>query len=85
MRLTHRTGEATVSSHVHTRQIGSSKLGDQMLSPPYHTTTATDDASARASGDAHLGAPKRKSGWLEFTGPEGSDLVIGSNVTNVLE
>ena len=31
------------------------------------TKTATGDTSAQSSGDAHLGAPKRRSGWWEFT------------------
>ena len=28
---------------------------------------ATAEASPQSSGDAHLGAPKRKTGWWEFT------------------
>jgi hypothetical protein len=30
------------------------------------TKPATGDTSVQSSGDAHLGAPKRKSGWWEF-------------------
>jgi hypothetical protein len=33
---------------------------------------ATDDAVAQSSGDAHLGAPKRRSGWWEFAPERGS-------------
>jgi hypothetical protein len=36
------------------------------------TKAATAQASAPSAGDAHLGAPKRRNGWWEFTAATGS-------------